>query len=365
MSRTLRLGTFIVAALLILAAAIFLIGSNQLKFQSTFRVKADFANVAGLNGGADVRIAGIHEGTVRKIDLPKRPDEKVTVEMDLKKNARAVVKKDSVASIESEGLVGDKYVEISFGSPEAQKLSNGETISSAPPVDISDVIKKANEILDTSKGAVENIEATSDSLKSIGAKIDQGQGTVGKLINDKTVYQEASAGATALQENMEALKHNFLLRGFYQKRGYEDASELTQHEISRLPAAPEVKTFEYDSKQLFDKSDSAKLKNQKVLDDAGRFLHGNQFGLAVVTASTGAKGDSEKARVLSEAQTMVVRKYLVDNFPLDDLRIKTMGIGKTEAGGENGKVEIVIYPPGTSVPAPAKKLSAKSLSSNP
>jgi phospholipid/cholesterol/gamma-HCH transport system substrate-binding protein len=351
MSTTLRLGLFIVATLLILSAGMFLIGSNELKFGSTFRVKAEFQNVAGLNGGADVRIGGIHEGTVRYIDLPKRPDEKITVEMDLRKESRAVVKKDSIASIKSEGLVGDKYVEISFGSPEAQKLSGGETIGSEPPVDMSDLVKKADQILDNAKGAVENIKDTSGNLKSISSKIDNGQGTAGKLINDKTIYEQASAGATALKENMEALKHNFLVRGFFRKRGYEDSSELTQHAVSRLPAAPYMKTFQYDSRQLFDKPDAAKLKNQKALNEAGKFLEEKQFGLAVVTASTGTKGDTSKARVLSEARTMVIRDYLAENFQLDDLRIKTMGLGKTEEASESGKVEIIVYPPRASLPA--------------
>src|SRR5258708_33195483 len=144
MPTTLRLGMFILATLLILAVGVFLIGNNQLKFGSTFPVKAEFQTVAGLDGGADGRIGGIHEGTVRSIDLPQQPDEKITVEMDLRKESRAVVKKDSIASIKSEGLVGDKYVEISFGSPEAQRLSGGETLGSEPPLDVSDVIKKAN-----------------------------------------------------------------------------------------------------------------------------------------------------------------------------------------------------------------------------
>ena len=76
---------------------------------------------------------GPGEGTVKRINLPKRPDGKVTVVMDMHQATREVLKNDSVAAIKSEGLLGDKYVEISFGSPEAQKLKNGDTIASAPP----------------------------------------------------------------------------------------------------------------------------------------------------------------------------------------------------------------------------------------
>ena len=86
--------------------------------------------------------------------------------------------------------------------------------------------------------------------------------------------------------------------------------------------------FTYSSKQLFDKRDSAKLKNQKSLHDGGEFLANNQFGFAVVVVSAGKEGDAQKELVLTEARAMVVREYLVENFGFDDSQLKTLGIGK-------------------------------------
>src|SRR3981081_3729591 len=111
MSREFRLGLFIVATLLILAAGVFLIGDKQLLFRSTYHVKTEFQNVVGLDKGADVRVGGIHKGSVQRIDLPKNPEGKVTVVMGLESATRDILKKDSLASIKSEGLLGDKYVE--------------------------------------------------------------------------------------------------------------------------------------------------------------------------------------------------------------------------------------------------------------
>src|SRR5579862_5278857 len=119
MSKTLRLGMFIVATLCILALGVFLIGRQESRFLSTYQARADFENVVGLNEGAEVRVGGIHKGVVRHIKLPSKPDGKVVVVMDLEAATRRLVKKDSVASIKSEGLLGDKYVEVSFGSAEA------------------------------------------------------------------------------------------------------------------------------------------------------------------------------------------------------------------------------------------------------
>src|SRR5882762_1392097 len=319
-ARAFRLGLFVVGSLAVLAIGIFLIGNREMLFSSTYMLKSNFQTVAGLIEGADVRVGGIHEGTVKHIELPKRSDEKVTVVMDMHRATREVLKKDSVASIKSEGLLGDKYMEISFGSPDAERLKNGDSIASAAPLDISDLIAKTSTILDSTKGAVDNIEGAADNLQSISAKVNDGKGTVGALVNDKTIYREAAAGATAFQENMEALKHNFFLRGFYKKRGYEDSTELRAHEIAQLPAEPPLRKFEYDPVKIFDKPNTAKLKNQKALDEAGRFFETNKFGLAVVAAATGMKGDTEKNRQLTEARSMVVRDYLTKNFKFDDTR---------------------------------------------
>src|SRR5258706_15933500 len=103
MSQTLRLGVFIVFALLILSGAIFMATSNSFFFGSTYSLKAEFPTVVGLSEGSDVRVGGVRQGTVKRIILPKRADGKVTVVMDLSGNTKDIVKKDSIASIKSEG----------------------------------------------------------------------------------------------------------------------------------------------------------------------------------------------------------------------------------------------------------------------
>ncbi len=355
MNGTSRLGLFIVTTLAILVIAIFLIGNKESLFKSTYQVKADFQNVAGLTDGADVRVAGLHQGSVKYIHLPSRPDGKVVVAMDLQSSTRNILKKDSIAAIKSEGLIGDKYVEISFGSESAPRLKDGDTIESEPPFDISNLVKKTSDLLDNAKDAVQNLDGTASNMKSISAKINSGSGTVGALINDKTVYKQAAAATSALDDDMEALKHNFLLRGFFKKRGYEDAEDLTKHQISRLPAGSPLTTFDFDGRAIFDKPDTAKLKDKKALNEAGEYLQSSKFGLAVVVASAGMKGETDKDRVLTEARASAVRDFLAQNFRLDDTRIKTIGLGKTDGTGDEGKVEILVYPGSVEDPHAARK----------
>src|ERR1700688_2459999 len=103
MSRAARLGAFIVVTLAILVTGVFIIGNKQYLFSSTYQLKAQFDNVVGLDTGGDVRVGGVHSGTVRKILLPHGPGQKVTVIMDLAHSTHEIIKQDSVASIETEG----------------------------------------------------------------------------------------------------------------------------------------------------------------------------------------------------------------------------------------------------------------------
>jgi hypothetical protein len=206
---------------------------------------------------------------------------------------------------------------------------------------------KTNQILDTTKEAMKNVDTTSGNLASISSKVNEGKGTVGALINDKSIFNEAKAGATSFNDDMEALKHNFLLRGFFKNRGYEDTDQLAKYEIPRLPAGSPLQAFTFDPRRIFAKSDSAKLKNSKSLNAAGTFLENHQFGLAVVAVSMGMKGDTQKDRLLSEARAQEVRDYLVQNFMFDDTRLKTQGLGKTAQDSEEGFVKVLIYPDGT------------------
>jgi phospholipid/cholesterol/gamma-HCH transport system substrate-binding protein len=373
-----RLGIFIVATLAILASGVFLIGSKEYLFSSTYQLKAQFDNVAGLAAGADVRVGGVHSGTVESIELPHHPGEKVTVVMELEKSTHEIVKQDSVASIETEGLLGNQYMAISFGSAGQAEVRPGDILASHPPLEMSELLLKMSGLLDSSQQSVQNITQATAHLNSVSAKVDSGQGTVGALVNDKQLYSnlqqttttlhetmlQAQTGVTDFQENMEALKHNFFLSGYFKKRGYQDSADLAANRIGGLPQGTPIKAFTYSAKELFDGRDSAKLKNQKSLNAGGEFLAKNQFGFAVVVVSTGMEGDTQKDLVLTEARAMVVREYLVENFGFDDSQLKTLGLGKQSGSNLDadwGSIQILIFPVGTEIPA--DKLPAAGISS--
>jgi len=368
MSRVARLGAFIVVTLAILATAVFIIGSKSYLFRSTYQLKAQFDNVAGLAAGADVQVGGVHSGAVHSIDLPHRPGGKVTVVIDLDLPTHEIIKRDSVASIETEGLLGNQYLAISFGSPGQSDVRDGDLIQSKPPLEMSDIILKASNILSSGQQAIQYATQATAHLNSVSAKIDSGQGSVGALINDRELYSnlersttslsatmvQAQAGVTSFRDNMEALKHNFLLSGYFKKRGYEDAEDLEENEIGRLPSDAASKTFTYSPGQLFDNRDSVKLHNQKGLNDCGQFLATNQFGYAVIVVSAGMEGDTQKDMILTEVRAVAIRNYLVQHFAFDDSQVKTLGLGKQAAapsGTGSGTIQILIFTVGSVAPS--------------
>ena len=371
MSRMARLGAFIFAALLIFALAVFLIGEKRFLFSPTYHLKSTFDNVAGLDVGAPVRAGGVRIGTVEKILLPGRPAEKIIIEMQLEDSTHAVLRKDSVAAIETEGLLGSKYMEISFGSAQGEPLRDGDILPSRPPLDYADIARKASgtidvarqaiesakDAVDSSKTAIENLNGATSNFKSITGKIDKGEGTIGAFVNDRKTFEninsmtaslkdvvvEAKTGVVSFQENMEALKHNFLLRGFFKDRGYFDSADLMRYAVERLPEEAPVRKFVITNKDLFDKPDNAKLDKEKLLNEAGKYLESNKFGFVVIVARTGERGSKEENLKLSQARAAVVREYLAEKFKIDDSRIKTLGLGEGAGAGKDGELEILIY----------------------
>jgi phospholipid/cholesterol/gamma-HCH transport system substrate-binding protein len=418
MSQSARLGAFILGALLILAFVIFRIGDKDFLFSSTYRLQAPFDNVAGLGNGSEVRLGGVRVGIVEMIQMPREAGGRVVVIMDLESSTQRLIRKDSVVAIQTEGLLGSKYVTISPGSPDAAEVKEGDTLRSEAPLDFSDLLKKTEGLLVSGQGILNNVEAVSTDMKSITAKIDRGEGTAGALINNREIYnqalevvtdtretvaqakvrvtallnnleaasadmksvtgkidrgegtagalinnreiydqarntvadtreivEQAKVGVVAFQENMEALKRNWLLRGFFRNRGYEDPSELTKHALEELPQRPVLQAFEFPAKDLFDKPDNAKLKNEKRLDRVGDFLEKTPYELVLVEASAGLKGETEDNLVLTQARALVIREYLVKHFNIDDTRVKTLGRGEDEQirNDPSGRIEISVY----------------------
>ncbi len=142
-----KLGLFIFLGSTLLVVLIFLLGNKDQLFTSTITVKTYFQNTGGLRNGASVRFGGIDVGAVKDVKIVNDGSGKIEVSMRIKDEIKSFLKKDSRASIETEGLVGNKVVVISMGSDNSEGISDGGVILSMEPLSFADIIEETQGIM--------------------------------------------------------------------------------------------------------------------------------------------------------------------------------------------------------------------------
>ncbi len=235
-------GIFVVTGILLLALLTMKVEKFQIGKERGYRVNVLFDSAAGLDRSAEVRVAGVNVGNVEKVIL-----EKGKAKVTFRVPPQIVLYKDSKAYLKSEGFLGEKYVEISPGTPVFPKVEpDGEIEQGEPPTDIeqmlsrmgairedikeiakpiSDILKSVDpkkveglvdnlnkfsgQLTGMSKDAKETIQKAKDAfsrVEEIGEKVKKGEGTLGKLITDETVYEEAKKTVETAREAAEAAK---------------------------------------------------------------------------------------------------------------------------------------------------------------
>ncbi len=203
MSRAARLGAFIVATLAILAVGVFIIGSKQYLFSSTYQLKAQFDNVEGLDDGADVRLGGVHRGTVHSIVSASQARRKGHSGHGSWPSRRTrSSSRTQWPQSKPKGCWETSIWRSRLDLPGTRDVRDGDTIASQPPLEMSDLLQKTSGILDSSQQAIQNATRATANLDSISAKIDSGQGTAGALVNDKTLYNNLEQTSGAMHDTM-------------------------------------------------------------------------------------------------------------------------------------------------------------------
>ncbi|WP_337865744.1 MlaD family protein [Ignavibacterium sp.] len=193
-----KLGIFIFIGSVLLVAGIFMLGNKDQLFVSTFTIRAYFKNTEGLRNGASVRFGGIDVGAVKEIKIIPDTSGNVEVSMRIKEEVRRFIKKDSRASIETEGLVGNKVVIITMGSDKAEPISDNGVILSKEPLSFADVIEETQGILSYTKEMTKN-------LADIVGKVNRGEGTIGKILYDEELYNAATNITKSADKNLTAI----------------------------------------------------------------------------------------------------------------------------------------------------------------
>ena len=234
-----RLGLFIIVGVVLFVLGIFIIGKQKNLFDPVFKLSANFQNVSGLQVGNMVRFSGINIGTVDNIVIIN--DSTVKVEMNLKEEVQQFIKSDSYAGISSEGIIGDKVIVLSQGNSSSKVVKNGQRIASVEPVE-TDAIMKSIQV------TADNAAIVTDEMAALLMSINNGEGTLGRLMKDEKMAENIDQtivnlkkSSKGLNENMEAAKSNFLLRGYFKKKEKAAAKAKKEKEEKAEEAAEKAK----------------------------------------------------------------------------------------------------------------------------
>jgi phospholipid/cholesterol/gamma-HCH transport system substrate-binding protein len=429
-ARLVGVGVFVIGGLLLFGLALFLIGSRQGAFADRFTIYTQFDRITGLQPGAPIQVSGARAGAVKAIAMPAGPGQKFRVTLDVDEKLHALVRADSVASIETEGLVGGSYLNIARGSPGAPEAASGTVIPSREPFEVADLMREmsatvkmvnttiaavqgdleqtmasiaatvenANDLIEGINGDVTQMAKAgariSGDVADIADRINRGEGTIGRLVNDDALYDRAVgianhaeqiaaqtqdvvaqanqalanlqgpngqvAGlATTLERTLDnsrdamaeladalaALKHNFLLRGFFKDRGYFSLADLTaadylKGQLTRGGDRRKVRVW-LGADILFERApgDGAErltAAGKARLDSAIAPYLADLAGSPLVIEGYAQQGSQAERYLRSRTRASLVREYLIERFDLEPRQVGAMPLGDRSSGSPRG-----------------------------
>jgi phospholipid/cholesterol/gamma-HCH transport system substrate-binding protein len=197
-SNKIKLGIFTSLGIAVLILGIYFIGERQQLFRSTFRLSGVFKDVAGLQAGSNVRLSGVNVGTVENIVIVSDTSVKVVILID--ESTRKFIKKDAVASIGSDGLMGNKILIINPGTGGKKEIENNDIVETTQPIDMDNIMRSLKTTIDNSSDITGN-------LSKISSNIQSGKGTIGRLLMDQSLEQNFDSSIINLKQGLSGLKN--------------------------------------------------------------------------------------------------------------------------------------------------------------
>jgi phospholipid/cholesterol/gamma-HCH transport system substrate-binding protein len=433
-NRPLIVGAFVIAGLALFTTGLFMIGNRHEAFARHVELYAEFANLSGITQGAKVQVAGMDAGQVQGVEIPDAPPAKFRVKIRLTEKLRGLVRTDSVVTIGTEGVVGNRFLAISAGTARAPVAAPGATLAGVEPTDISalldqakgaignidttvlnanNLVTNANGLITTLGGnlnsTVTEVKTTVSNANELIAGIKEGRGPAGMLLRDEALADQVRQAVTNIQgatgelksaaanaatlvsdlqskgfpqkvddtltevhqtaknfnaasaqvrqvvadltgpdqdgatvvatireslsnvnvaavnmaDETEALKHNFLLRGFFRKRGYYTLTALSPDMYRKDPlfAATNTDRAWLSADQLF-RPDSHGIEELTSQGRSALNLALGNYGQRIFQGPVVVEGYSDCEIVgdrlaASRSRAILVRNYLQSHFHLD------------------------------------------------
>ena len=434
-TRTALVGAFVLIGVLLFGGGLFLIGDRRLFFAKQFELNTTLTKVTGLQVGTRVRLAGLDAGEVLDLVLPPRPSAPFVVRMRIREDLRPLIRTDSIAAVQTDGLVGNAFIQIRVGSDDAPPVEPGGTIEGMDAVEFADLLDEgrntfrvlAGEVVDL-KGDVSNALVTlTDTVGSVNAvitstgeeagrladttrtvmtsvndvvvdaralvtSIRQGEGTIGQFVTDRQLYdrltgmtreaettmrtlretseraRNAIEGFTSptgtgqqitqtlrntlaqvqevtsdLAEGTEALKRNFLFRGFFRDRGFFDLDTVSREAYRGGALEGGDRTalrIWIDANGLFERGpdgvEQLTAAGRRRVDSAmADFVRYPRDSPLVVEGYADAT-DGAAPYLISDDRAQVVREYLVSRFRRQTTLTGVMAMSNDAPGSPRG-----------------------------
>jgi phospholipid/cholesterol/gamma-HCH transport system substrate-binding protein len=248
-SRLALVGAFVAAGILVFGVGLFLIGDRRLMFVDRYELFTEFSKVTGVQVGTAVRVAGLPAGEVTDILIPSGPAGRFRVKMRIRADLRALVRKDSVATIQSDGIVGNAFVQIGGGTDAAAVAPPDSTITGRDPIELADLIEEGRDTFRTvtreilelraelsvavgaltgilkeantlivdlggearliaaqARRATGDVSAAATDVRAIMADVKAGKGNLGRLVKEDTLYVSATTMAKDAQATLANVK---------------------------------------------------------------------------------------------------------------------------------------------------------------
>ena len=411
--RRAMVGAFVLGGTILFGAGLFLIGDRRLLFEPQFELGTAFGKVSGLQVGTKVRVAGFDAGEVLEILIPSRPSEKFLVRMRLREDLRPLVRVDSVCAVQTDGIVGNAFIQVGRGTDGARIVEPGDSLAGVDPVEFADLIQEGREtfrtvtrefvelshevsetigpltdtartasrllvdigndvkaITETGRQMTEDARFVLADTRGIVSDIRAGRGTIGQLLTDdsqykrwvgianeaeqtvanlrlatergRTLIEGVSARDSAAQqivqtlrdtladtrevmsdlsEGTEALKRNFLFRGFFRDRGFFDLDAITREAYVAGALERRDRTalrIWIEAAGLFARmadgtehlTEVGKRRLESAMADLVRYPRDSPLVVEGYADST----TGEAAYLISSDRALLVREYLLSRF---------------------------------------------------
>lgn len=355
------LGLFVVVAISLATAGVFAIGHHDYwGLRPTFGLKAEFSTIGGVTEGTRVRVQGMDAGVVERIESPTVPGRAVVVHLRLDHRYRGLIREDAIATLATQGIVGNRVVEIQPGSEYAAAIEPGATLRSDPPVELNQLLAEAYSTGKEVRELGHKLGNILGRLDHLTARVEEGEGSLGKFVMTNEAHQSAlnlmNSGdelVDTMGETLVAMRRVWPLKDYFMKNTTNDPDHLLYRPGSRHAAES------FDTDLIFE-------AGRSVIHDAGKqrldqlaswvLEKATNESEIMVAAFDQLEPNATKAQKLTQEQAQAARDYLVEEHSIHRVgffgsrEVIAAGFGSNRPddqspGASPRRLEVIIYTP--------------------